>query len=363
MSEQSQLPVYQVFIHPNDLKELRTDIWCDDPVVGSLKVNKKKWDIDIVYRGAHTRKFKKKSYHINFYHPKYFNGAREIHLNAEYKDISLMRNKLSFDFFSSIGVLAAESKHVFLNLNGRQEGVYLQLESVDELFFQKRNYPLGAIFYAVDGDANFSLLSDLDEDVKESLDLGYDMKFGTPDDVGHLQELIYKINTLPRNEFEEGIQPYVDVNQYLRWLAGVICTQNYDGFVHNYSLIRNAVTGKFEVSPWDYDGTWGRDVNGKVMDYDYVRIEGFNTLTARILDVPRFRKEYRDLLENIITTEFTIERMKPKIEALYETIRPYFLKDPYIQHDIAKFDGEPEFILKFIKDRSRYISDHLSKLD
>ena len=38
------------------------------------KINlwKKKYDIDIVYRGAHIREFEKKSYHVMFYKPKNF---------------------------------------------------------------------------------------------------------------------------------------------------------------------------------------------------------------------------------------------------------------------------------------------------
>ncbi|WP_442599653.1 CotH kinase family protein [Neobacillus sp. D3-1R] len=361
--DQNQLPTYNIFIHPDDLKELRSDLWCDDPVPGYLKTNNKRWDIDIVYRGSHTRKFKKKSYYINFFKPKTFQGVKEFHLNAEYKDISLMRNKLSLDFFSSIGVLSPSSKHIFLTINGKAEGVYLQLESVNEEFFKKRNYPLGAIFYAIDGDANFSLLSDLDKDVKESLDLGYEMKYGTDEDLLHLQELIFQINTLSKADFEERIKQYIDVQQYLKWLAGVICTQNYDGFVHNYSLIRNQDTGKFEVSPWDYDGTWGRDVNGKIMEYDYVRIEGFNTLTARLLDITSYRKEYQNILNQILDNEFTAEVMKPKIDYLYETLRPYIMKDPYFLDKLNEFDQEPEFILNFIKDRNQYIKENLYKLD
>jgi spore coat protein H len=360
---QYQLPTYNLYIHPNDLREMRMDIWNEDPFQASIKIDKKKLDIDLLYRGSHTRKFKKKSYNIQFYKPKFFLGAKEFHLNAEYKDISLMRNKLSFDFFNSIGVIAPSAHHVFLNLNGKPEGIYLQLESVDEHFFKKRNYPLSAVFYAVDGDANFSLLSDLDKDVKNSLDLGYEMKFGDKEDTAYLQQLIYKINTLPRNEFKDSIKDFVHVNQYLRWLAGVILTQNYDGFVHNYSLIRNKESGLFEVSPWDYDGTWGRDVNGKVMDYDYVRIEGFNTLTARLLDVPEYRKEYKSLLETFIQNEFTIDFMHPKIDNLYQTLRPYVTKDPYIKQNLPSFDQEPAFILKYIEDRRNYILENLARLD
>ena len=104
---------------------------------------------------------------------------KEVHLNAEYKDPSLLRNKLSLDFFNEIGCLAPKSRFVSLKLNGKNEGLYLELESVDAHFLANRQLPKGPIFYAVDGDANFSLMSDFDQEVKKSLQLGYEMKNGT----------------------------------------------------------------------------------------------------------------------------------------------------------------------------------------
>ena len=167
---------------------------------------------------------------------------------------------------------------------------------MDEFFLANRKLPKGSIFYAVDGDANFSLMSELDKEVKKSLDFGYELKYGTEQDEYHLQEMIMKINTISREEFENEIVKYVNVDKYLRWLAGVIFTQNFDGFVHNYAFYRNGETGLFEVIPWDYDATWGRDVNGEVMREDYLRIEGFNTLTARILNVKTFRHPIQKLV-------------------------------------------------------------------
>ena len=58
-----------------------------------------------------------------------------------------------------------------------------------------------------------------------------------------LQDVIIKINTISREDFEKEIVKYVNVDQYLRWLAGAVLTQNYDGFVHNYALYRNGETG------------------------------------------------------------------------------------------------------------------------
>ncbi|MGG3448421.1 CotH kinase family protein [Domibacillus aminovorans] len=363
MDNGMKIPEYQLFIHPLDLRELRNDIWCDDPVAAKLTLNKKKYDIDIAYRGSHIRDFRKKSYHVSFYKPSTYRNAKEVHINAEYKDPSLLRNKLSLDFFNEIGCLSPKSRFVFLKLNGKNEGLYLELESVDEFFLANRQLPKGPIFYAVDGDANFSLMSDLDKEVKKSLEFGYEKKIGTAQDEYNLQEMIIKINTISREEFEREIVKYLNVDKYLRWLAGVVFTQNFDGFVHNYALYQNGDTGLFEVIPWDYDATWGRDVNGEVMDEDYLRIEGFNTLTARILDVKTFRGQYKNLLKGILSNQFNLEYMKPKIQGMHDLIRPYIQKDSYVKDNIHIFDKEPDYIFDYIEARANYISNRLDTLD
>ncbi|MCI3984854.1 spore coat protein CotH [Bacillus vallismortis] len=362
MKNQSHLPLYQLFVHPKDLRELKKDIWDDEPVPAVMKINQKRLDIDIAYRGSHIRDFKKKSYHVSFFQPKTFRGAREIHLNAEYKDPSMMRNKLSLDFFSELGTLAPKAEFVFVKVNGKNEGVYLELESVDEFYLTKRRLAEGAIFYAVDDDANFSLMSDLERETKTSLELGYEKKTGTEEDDFYLQNMIFNINTVPKAQFKSEVTKHVDIDKYLRWLAGIVFTSNYDGFVHNYALYRNSETGLFEVIPWDYDATWGRDIHGERMAADYVRIQGFNTLTARILDEPDFRRSYKHLLETTLHSLFTIEYMKPKIMAMYERIRPFILMDPYKKNDIERFDREPNVICEYILKRADYLKSELDVL-
>ncbi|MEH7354194.1 CotH kinase family protein [Neobacillus drentensis] len=363
MDEVTSIPQYKIFINPIDLRELRRDIWIDDPVPAQLTIGGRKLEIDLSYRGSHIRDFPKKSYQIKFYNPRKFKGSKLIHLNAEFKDPSLIRNKLSFDFFSEIGVLSPQSSHIFLTENGKAKGVYLEIESVDENFLKRRNLSNGSIFYAVDGDANFSLMSDLDKVTKKSLDLGYERKYGTPANDYYLQEFIFNINTIPQNDFEKEIPKYVDIEKYLSWMAGIIFTSNYDGFVHNYALYRNDNTGLFQVIPWDYDATWGRDVNGKIMEANYVPISGFNTLTARLLDVDHYRKRYRNLLGEIMNHQFTTEFMMPKVEKMLQLIRPYVLQDPYKKQDINMFDKESEVISQYIKERRKYLQRKLTKLE
>lgn len=363
MTSEVDIDVYSLYVKPKLLRRLDSNIWSSKLVNGTLHYLKNDYNILLSYRGAYTRKFPKKPYFIKFVTPETFNGYKELHLNAEYIDPSLMRAKLSFDFFTDIGVHAPNAKHVLLKLNGDMLGIYLQLEAFDELFLQKRGLNTGAIYYAVHDDANFSLLTPDNYEPKENILSGYKRKCGTENDDNRLIEFLYKINITPRDEFEEMIKQYLNVENYLTWLSGVVCTMNYDGFIQNYTLYENSITNRYEISPWDYDATWGRDVPGRELELKYVPITGFNTLTARLLDISSIRKQYKEILEGILSTIFTTEYMEPRIQELYLRLKKVITLDPYKKNLVKKFDAEPEFILNFIERRNQYLKEHLNTLD
>lgn len=357
-----ELESYILTIDKYDLQDLYSDIWNDSPIPAYLKVGGITYDIDISFRGHYTRDLRKKSYLIRFVKPKLFFGASEIHLNAEYKDPSLIRNKLSFDFFHDLGVLSPDTKHITLKRNGYNKGVFLQLESVDDQFLKNRGLPPGSIYYAVNNDANFSMIKN--GKPKDSLLSGYQRKCGDKSDDQFLEELITKINTVPLSEFPTEIPRIIDVEKILLWFAGAVCTMNNDGFKHNYSLYRNSENGLWEIMPWDYDATWGRKISGHVMRYDFLSIFGNgNNLCSRLLQVPEFRILYRDILNEILETKFTIEYLEETIYSLHQSLRPYVVRDPYIKNSIHTFDHEPEFILKFIQNRRNYLKGQLVKLN
>ncbi len=357
------IPSYFLIIEESNLDDLRSDIWSDTPVSAYLKVKNITYTIDIAYRGSYTRKFRKRSFRIEFVNPNRCSGARIIHLNAEYRDPSLMRNKLSFDFFQDLGVLSPNSHHINLTRNGSFKGVYLQLESVDDLFLKKRGLPSGPIYYAVNNNANFSLTRD--EKKKKSLLSGYRRVLGTKSDDDLLHELIYKINTTSLSDFPNEIPHHLNIDTFLRWLVGAVCTMNNDGFTHNYALYRNNETGLFEIIPWDYDATWGRKVDGGLMGHNYVPIKGKkdNHLCRLLLKVPEFRKLYRNILEETLETKFTVKYLENKVISLHESLRPHILLDPYKKKTIDTFDEEPEFIFQFIRKRNNYLKKRLNKLD
>lgn len=362
MTVNQDLPSYSLFLQPADLRALLRDPRSGDYVAGRFKSGKQTYRVEASIRGAHTRRYPKKSYALHFL-SKHFQGARELHLNAEYSDPSMIRNRLSFAFFEQLGALAPEGQHVRLLLNGSPAGVYLQLESVDDLFLRKRSLPPGPIFYAINDDANFSLLSRVTQNVKDDLEDGYQDKVATEADWASLRNLLYFINTSSQADFSCNVDQFVDVDAYFNWLLGVVCTQNFDGFVQNYALYQDRQSGRFQLIPWDYDGTWGRNLRGKPMRANYIPITGYNTLTARILADKALRARYRQRVEQVLETDFIFDAVEPLVRELLATVRPALAQDPHRKQTMEEFDGEYDVILRYLSERRTYLLRHVQDLN
>jgi spore coat protein H len=350
---------YEIFINPKWLRKLENDIWDDDLVPAVLKIGDKRYTVNLSYRGNVIRDKKKRSYRIVFQKPYKVNGAHEIHLNAEFSDVSLSRNKLSLDFFDRIGVISPHSQHVLLYINGYCKGIYLEIESFDQYLLEKRNLPDGAIIYATNNRANFSLLTKKKE-VKKRLDQGYTLKYGDKQNIAELQTFIAMVNALSNKDFEKEIPQVLNVEKYLRWVAGAVCVQNYDGFIHNYALYKNGETGLYEITPWDYDGTWGRNLHGRKLDHDYVPLTGYNTLSARLFHFPLFREQYKEILSTILENDFTLDVQKPVIEELFESLKLHMSLDPYISSTAETLEEEKRVYFNFIRKRSSYLKEELA---
>ncbi len=351
----ASLPIYELKFEKADLKELERDVWCKSPVPAKICIEQALYDIEIRYRGSYTRKLEKKSYQIDFILPDTDHLPSEIHLNAEAFDPSHFRNKLSLDFMRDLGIHTPESHHIFLTRDGNPLGLYLKLESVNELYLKSRNLPQGTIYYAVNNKADFS------QQKKRGLTSGYQRKLGKMQDDHHLIHFIKMINIKSRSSFQQEIPQLLNIENYFIWLAGAVCTMNNDGFTHNYALYRNGDNRLFNIIPWDYDATFGRKVNGEVMEWDYVPITGKDTnkLTTQLMKTAEFRRMYKRILEEILETKFTVEYLEKTVMDLHATLRPYILMDPHFMTTINLYDEEPSFIFQFIKNRNAFLKREL----
>ncbi len=271
-------------------------------------------------RGAHSRRFPKKSLQVDLPaeplrdEPPVGHTVRRIHLNADYVDPTLLRSSLSFGLFDALGVPAPRCCHTALWVSREYAGTYVALESVDGDFCRRRGWPPGPIYYAVNRNANFGLISWFTRELKASLDAGY--KPLRRADKAPLREMVQALNLAGEEEFPGTAERWIDVDGYLRWLVVAVFVANRDGFVHNYALYREPESGRFRIIPWDYDATFGIDINGKPARLDRVPVTGWNRLTHRLLAVPAYRERYRRLFREALDGPLAPDAVAARIDKM-----------------------------------------------
>lgn len=115
--------------------------------------------------------------------------------------------------------------------------------------------------------------------------------------------------------------------------------------------------------PWDYEGTWGRNCYGKIVDSNLVKIQGYNKLTEKVLSFRSHRQRYKALLSGFLESVFTVRRQLPLVYKMHDAIAADVYKDPNHKWSTKVFDAEPDTIRKYIDQRRQDILSQLGSLD
>lgn len=349
------LPVRQLLIGDEERLEMERQLWDDRFVRAFMPVNGQSVPVLVRYRGGHTREYPKRSYEV-------IRNGQSFHYNAEFDDPSMIRNALSFGFIESLGVPSPRTKHVRLLLNGEPQGVYLELEGVDRRFFNRRGIGYSSLFYAVNNNADFGLRNPETNRLKHSLLSGYESKFGGEDERARLVSFIKGIHEHEGAQSAAFLRSRLDVDNYLRWLAGAVLTGNYDGFEQNYAIYRHRKTGKYRIIPWDYEGTWGRNCYGQSVSSGLVDVKGYNYLTSKLLQYRPHRSQYRAILASALKGPFTERGIMPIVDRMMANLAPEIRFDRTRNWSFEEFQSESGVVRQYIRERRAIIASDLRKL-
>lgn len=349
------LPVRIIRISESAFHEMEKNLWNDRYVKARMEANGRSVPVSVRYRGGHTRSYAKRSYEV-------VRKGQAFHYNAEFDDPSMIRNALSFAFFPMIGVPAPRTKHVLLMINDQPLGVYLEIEGVESLFFRRRNIGAASLFYAVNNRADFGLINPETSRLKSSLLTGYEYRFGQASEKTKLKSFIRGIHLRKGASLQSFLQSQLDVNNYLKWLTGAVLTGNFDGFEQNYAIYRSRRTGKWRMIPWDYEGTWGRNCYGRLVEGNLVSVTGYNQLTIKLLELKAYRKRYRSILQNALNGAFTENRLMPHVKQMTNQIASYIREDGTRKWSYTDFLGEAGVIRGYIRERRAIVKSELERL-
>lgn len=322
----SRLPLYEIKIAPNDLISLQSASFGNTTFPVSFIAQGNVYEgVKIRPRGSWSRTWPKKSLKILFDHEKLFQGERSLNLNSGWRDPAFVREVMAYKVYEACGVPASKAQMVRLLVNGRFDGLYVEVEEVDKEFLSRRGLKGGVLYKAA------SHARDADE-----RELGNEAAYHTvytketkkTESYDDLAEFCRELAS--STDILEFFERRVDIDEYINYLAATVLIQHWDGFNKNHYLVYDGKGNeKWRVIPWDLDRTFGDHWH---MTFGEAQlpvllgtraspgVTGWSRLEERFFSEPKLRVRFLDRLSELLDKEFTTAKLFPVLDQLEEEI-------------------------------------------
>lgn len=334
-------------------------------------------DTKIRYKGNTTFSKPKKQFKLRFLKSHKFYGNRRINIHSEWKDATLMREKLVYDFFSNANVVAPRANHVRVYLKDTSgssgfayQGLYTAIENIDNIFInrwytkasndgnlykgywgQKGSSGGGFATLQTVGGGSESEYRGGNGWAKGGTARAYRLRANEDLYMENYTDLANFISVLNNSgDLKTEFGAIFDVNGFLDWLAANTLVGGWDNYWYNqqnYYLynINNQTNWKWIA--WDYDNSLGN--NFKYYDGFYISTEDIyyslhtdNVLISKILSIAEWKTYYTNRLQYLIDNHFNSTVMDAKIDALKTKIQTFALADTKKQYSDSDWTGNIE---------------------
>jgi spore coat protein CotH len=245
-----------------------------------------------------------------------------------------MREALSYDVFTRAGVPAPKTAYVrvFVTVPGQYDheyaGLFTAIEEIDQTFFKDRWGKKVGLLVKPEGLRGMPYL----EGDWASYERPYGAKAGsTAAGQSRFIAFVKFLNEAPDKEFEQHIGEYLDVDEFLRFLAGEVVLVNTDSPLamnHNYFVTIHPTTNKVTWVPWDMNMSFGGFMTGdENLSIHQPSGRGMFPLADRMLANKTLRARYDAILREMVTRNVTVSRLVGEMERIAPTIRPAVAKD------------------------------------
>lgn len=358
--DDTQMARADITIDAVKLQWIYANPYSDSEHVAAIHFTNKYFDetIDSIgfrLRGNTSRDAKKKSFKVSFNSftkGKKFHGVEKLNFNGEHNDPSIIRSKLSFNHFNTIGMKASRASHIEVYINGQYFGIYINVEHVDEEFL-KKNFTddtgnLWKCLYPAD-------LKDLGDDVNKYKNLlnngtpAYELSTNeTEGDFNSLVRLIKVINRTSADAIPDSIESLISIPELFKYNAINLLVGSWDDYwslMNNYYLYFEPQKGMFHIIPYDYDNTFGVDWFNvdwsKTNPYNKNKaVSGSRPLVEKLITNAQYRNLYTHFLEFYRANVYDLNLWDSELERLRLLITNSVIKDPYYPLDYGFTSGD-----------------------
>lgn len=254
-----------------------------------------------------------------------FHGLKALSLSNNTMDPTHLREALSYAVFREAGVPAPRTAfaRVYVTVPGVYDkefaGLYTVVESVDKTFLKSRFQTNKGLLLKPQGARGFEYLGDQWRSYEER----YRPKTeATAKTKRRLIEYVKLVNNADDDQFRREIGSYLDVDEFLRFLAATVLLANLDSplaMPQNYYLHIHPTTLQVVFLPWDLDlsfGSW--PMGGTPEQQSDLSISrphtGQNRLIERLLAIKEYDTAYRQHLKQLMAGYFSVDRLGKDIE-------------------------------------------------
>jgi spore coat protein H len=308
-----------------------------------------------------------------------YRGLTKVNLNSCVSDPSMLREALSLEFFKAAGIPRPRTAwaKVYLTVTGQKEreyrGLYEIIEQVDKRFLKSR-------FGSADGllikPSTFGAFRYLGEDWEEYKQGYYPKTDGTEQQQQRMIEFARLVHRSDETEFAEQIEEYLDVDQFLNYLAVNVILSNLDSFLggsQNYYAYLDPESNKILMLPWDLDHSFGtlplvgKPDSRRNLSIYHPQVGNDHPLVERILAIPQYKEAYLLRIQQLMDGPFGQEKMRQQIEEAGKFLRPLVELDD--ERALRRFDvalgekprlGQPHVLKYFVDQRRESIEKQLS---
>lgn len=347
--DDSQVARVDITIDPAAITWLYQNVQSDSEFVASFHfqnayINETIDSIGFRLRGNTSREAAKKSFKVSFntfVSGREFYGVDKLNLNGEHNDPSIIRSKLCFDHFQTIGMKASRANHVEVYINGQYYGLYISVEHIDDEFLNKNfGDDTGNLWKCLyPADLNYlgsdpNLYKNLNNNGRPAYELTTNE---ATDDFSKLVRFITILNNTPSGSLADSLESVIDVPEVLKYFALNILVGEWDDYwslMNNYYLYHDPSKDIFTLIPYDYDNTFGIDWFNidwtNANPYNYPKVAGgYRPLAERLMQNAQYKNLYTHFLEFFKINVYQLSNWENRIDILKSMITTAALADSF----------------------------------
>ncbi|MFI3280073.1 MAG: CotH kinase family protein [Rikenellaceae bacterium] len=294
-----------------------------------------------------------------------FYGFKQLNLNNNYEDSSLMREKVASDLFRNFGLASAQTAfcEVYIDYGEGSQyfGLYTIVEEVDDTVIKnsfakskgnlyKPEERAGSFAFGTFCEEEFNLATKSDKSLS---------------DVKALYDLLHDASRLDDpTAWQQNLESIFDVKSFIKWLAANNVIQNWDSYgnmAHNYYLYNNPENNLLIWIPWDSNEAFQRGQNRwELSQMD--QVDNSWPLISYLFALSDYEQLYRDYLREFVDEIFEVSSM----QALYDQYYNLLKESAYAEQngrtflrDKSQFDAAVAILKEHVESRREVVGRYL----